>query len=248
MKFHVSTFFFTPRSKEEFIEALVNFQDGCGKFYHYRAYFLAATGIAEFGECSKADEIVAQIVQLSFDDEQLQEGAKAALQQTHRAKAITALVKLIADSQSEYTRTEAAEILGKIAVGDENAIAALVKLIADSHDKDTRREAAESLENILPANQMPKVVTALRYYFKPSEERYKVIWHCAQNLPYSTFYQAWHHRYYTKLAMRLARQRWLQFALCLFLWLSIFAVVRLTVSQSVNNSTEIEQQQEIYQH
>jgi predicted NACHT family NTPase len=34
--------------KEEFIKALVEFEDGCKGFYGYRAYFLAAMGIGEF--------------------------------------------------------------------------------------------------------------------------------------------------------------------------------------------------------
>ncbi|MBP0009509.1 MAG: hypothetical protein J7526_13720, partial [Roseofilum sp. Belize Diploria] len=53
--------------KEQFIEALVNFEDGCGEwnlekvdrgFYQYQAYFLAAVGIGEFKSCSLTDEIV----------------------------------------------------------------------------------------------------------------------------------------------------------------------------------------------
>ncbi len=53
--------------KEAFIEELVEFEDGCGEwlsqelvdkgFYEYRAYFLAAAGIAEFEDCSRVDEI-----------------------------------------------------------------------------------------------------------------------------------------------------------------------------------------------
>jgi len=34
--------------KEEFIQALIEFSDRCGGYYHYQAYFLAAQGIAEF--------------------------------------------------------------------------------------------------------------------------------------------------------------------------------------------------------
>jgi hypothetical protein len=34
-------------AKEEFIKALVEFEDGCKDFYKYQAYFLAAAGLAE---------------------------------------------------------------------------------------------------------------------------------------------------------------------------------------------------------
>jgi hypothetical protein len=84
--------------KEEFIQALVEFEDGCEKFYRYRAYFLAAAGIAEFKDCSRADEIVEQIVEWSFGyeiEEQewipyksapCAEAARAVLLETHRQK------------------------------------------------------------------------------------------------------------------------------------------------------------------
>ena len=52
--------------KEGFIKALVEFEDGCDNFYGYRAYFLAAAGIAEFKDCSLADEIVSQVIKWGF--------------------------------------------------------------------------------------------------------------------------------------------------------------------------------------
>jgi hypothetical protein len=56
------------KQKEEFIQALVKFQDGCRNFYWYRAYFLATAGIAEFRDCNHnlANEIIEQIVRWSF--------------------------------------------------------------------------------------------------------------------------------------------------------------------------------------
>ncbi len=151
--------------KEEFIEALVKFQDGCRGFYKYRAYFLAAAGIAEFGECSRADEVVAQIVQWGFGYfntrekqwktfvDPIKKRAKTALQQTHRAKAITALAKLIPDLQYEYTRWQAAESLGQIGAGNQTAIDILVNLITTSQSPDSRTRVAESLGRIDPGNQ-----------------------------------------------------------------------------------------------
>lgn len=49
--------------REQFIQALVEFEDGCRGFYWFRAFFLAAVGIAEFRNYFRADEIVVQIVQ-----------------------------------------------------------------------------------------------------------------------------------------------------------------------------------------
>lgn len=65
----------TNEKKEEFIDKLVNFDDGCGErnfdkatrgFYEYLAYFLAASGIAEFRKCILADRIVEHIFMWSF--------------------------------------------------------------------------------------------------------------------------------------------------------------------------------------
>jgi predicted NACHT family NTPase len=71
--------------KQEFIDALVNFEDGCGKwrniyildrwenlfradkgFYEYRAYFLAGVGISEFHDYSQINEIIRPIVKWKF--------------------------------------------------------------------------------------------------------------------------------------------------------------------------------------
>ncbi|MEH2416377.1 NACHT domain-containing protein [Nostoc sp.] len=52
--------------KEEFIKALVEFDDGCWYFYKRRAYLLAAAGMAEFKDCSLREEIVGMIVDWSF--------------------------------------------------------------------------------------------------------------------------------------------------------------------------------------
>ncbi|MHC5595749.1 MAG: HEAT repeat domain-containing protein [Nostoc sp.] len=148
--------------KQQFIDALVNFKDGCGKwnredvdkgFYEYRAYFLAAAGIAEFKHDSRADEIVKQIVK--WTDSSIQQEARSALQQTDRIKAIAALVQLLQSTTvDDYTRWQAADSLGKIGTGNKDAIAALVQLLQSTtlHD-DTRRLAAESLGEIDPGNQ-----------------------------------------------------------------------------------------------
>ncbi|MEQ8537215.1 MAG: NACHT domain-containing protein [Coleofasciculus sp. D1-CHI-01] len=52
-------------NKEEFITALVNFDDKCYSLYGYQAVLLAAAGIAEFRDCQIADYIINWIIQLS---------------------------------------------------------------------------------------------------------------------------------------------------------------------------------------
>ena len=82
-------------------------------------------------------------------------------------------------------------------------IATLTQLILASENGSLRYSVADSLKNILTeTQQMTGVVTALKNClsdktyendFERFKNSYKVIWHRAQNLPYPTFYHAWHH-------------------------------------------------------
>ena len=117
--------------------------------------------------------------------------------------AVAALIELIRPSEKEYILKKAVEILGEIGQGNPDAIAALTKLILASENESIREQAADILKEILTeTQQMAGVVTALKDClsdetyendFDRYNNSYKVIWHCAQNLPYPTFYHAWHH-------------------------------------------------------
>jgi hypothetical protein len=97
----------------------------------------------------------------------------------------------------------AASSLEEIGKGNPDAIAALTQLILTSENHDIRSQAADSLKEILTeTQQMTGVVTALKDCLSDEtyendygkfKNSYAVIWHCAQNLPYPTFYDAWHH-------------------------------------------------------
>jgi predicted NACHT family NTPase/3-methyladenine DNA glycosylase AlkC len=176
------------QQKEEFIKALVDFEDGCNSqsqipdwkgFYEYRAYFLAASGIGEFKDCVLADKIVAQIVKWGFGyfnsekhnwqrfGTEIQDKALAVIGETERKKAITALEELIRDSQNEDTRWQAAGSLVKIAKDNPIAITALEELVRDSQNEDTRWQAAGSLVKIAKDN--PIAITALVELIRDSQ-------------------------------------------------------------------------------
>jgi predicted NACHT family NTPase len=163
------------QQKEKFIKALVEFDDGCNiqsqisdckGFYEYRAYFLAAAGIAEFKDCDLADTIVEQIVKWGFGyfnvqtqewqifNYEITKNARALLVETDRQKAIAELEKLICNSKDEFTRILVAEKLGKITPNNTTAITELEKLIRDSKDESTRRQAAKVLGIIAPSNMI----------------------------------------------------------------------------------------------
>ncbi|MEY3866280.1 MAG: hypothetical protein RLZZ338_171, partial [Cyanobacteriota bacterium] len=118
-------------------------------------------------------------------------------------EAITALVKLLKTTENENTRREMAYSLGNIGKGHPQIIAALVQFLKTTENKDTLRKVVDSLEKILTTpEQYAGVVSALKdcfsdevyqNNFKRFDECYKVVWHCAANLPYPEFYQAWHH-------------------------------------------------------
>ncbi|MEH2079799.1 MAG: NACHT domain-containing protein, partial [Nostoc sp.] len=177
------------QQKEDFIKALVEFEDGCNSqsqihnwkgFYEYRAYFLAAAGIAEFKDCASADAIVKRIVKWGFGylnfkkqqwqsfDEHIKEKAKAVLAETDRKKAIAALVELIRDSQSKIDPWGAAYTLGEIAPDNPTAITALVELIHDSQSKINPWGAAYTLRKIAPDN--PTMIAALEELVRDSQD------------------------------------------------------------------------------
>ncbi|MBD1921382.1 HEAT repeat domain-containing protein [Microcoleus sp. FACHB-831] len=153
------------QQKEQFIQELVDFEDSCKAFYWYRAYFIAAAGIAEFKDCAKADEIVVLIIKLGFghfniEEQQwrtflypIVEGARAAVLQTNYAIAVNKLIDLLETAEDYDTRREAAESLGKIGTGNDGAIAALVRILESKEDYFTRSSAAEILGEIVTGTE-----------------------------------------------------------------------------------------------
>ncbi|MCT7969330.1 HEAT repeat domain-containing protein [Laspinema sp. D1] len=115
---------------------------------------------------------------------------------------IAALVKVIGTTENENTRRQAAQSLEKIDPGNPEAIAGLVQVIATTEDEDTQTQAAKGLEKILATpQQYTKVVSTLKYClsgevyqndFDRFDKCYKLIWNCAENLPYPEFHEAWH--------------------------------------------------------
>jgi HEAT repeat protein len=125
--------------------------------------------------------------------------------------AIADLTELIHTSGDENIRYQAANRLGEIDTnrlgeineGNPYPIADLTQFILTCEDKSRQEAAAFFLTTkMTETQQMTGVVTALKNClsdktyendFDRFKNSYKVIWHCAQNLPYPTFYHAWHH-------------------------------------------------------
>ena len=159
-------------SKEEFINYLIEFKDGCGGFYSYQAYFLAAEGIAEFADCSLCKPILKQLIKWRFGcfhstlqkwwryPSPIAEGARVSLLKTDRNCAITALEEFIASSQSDFDTWNAAYSLGNFFdPGNKIAISTLEKILTSFYHESFRLQAADSLGKIEPGNSI--AITAL---------------------------------------------------------------------------------------
>ena len=154
--------------KEEFIEALLKFEDGCNSFYQFRANFRAAAGIGQFKDCQWADGIVEAIIMLNcgyyFNTKkqkwqvyrtipyQIVKGARAALLQTNYIIAINQLIDLLKNTKDENCRRSVAECLCEIATGNIEAIDALIAIILTKTDGYIGRTAADILGKIATGN------------------------------------------------------------------------------------------------
>ncbi|MEW6495304.1 MAG: NACHT domain-containing protein, partial [Cyanobacteriota bacterium] len=118
----------------------------------------------------------------------------------NNSQATIALTELL-DSQNEIICQRAAEVLLEISPSNLDAIAALIKLLHSAKDKNVLTWAAMSLKKITHSGSLQAAVKKLRYFlldekYKTDSEHKKhwidVIWHCAENMTYPDFYQAWH--------------------------------------------------------
>lgn len=150
--------------KEAFVQALTEFEDGCGDFYHYQAYFLAAAGLAEFPQCSQTPAILAQLIDWRFGAATwqeprlayplpLSEGARVALLQTDRSSAIASLEQFVQSTSNLFAGWNAACTLGKtLDPANPYAITALEQLIQTVHSENLRLQIADSLGKVDPGN------------------------------------------------------------------------------------------------
>jgi uncharacterized protein YqeY len=159
--------------KEEFIEALIKFKDGCEDFhlengdkgfYELRGYFLAAAGIGEFQKSIHAEEILSKLVKLSEGDfdikkqrliismEPIAKEAKVVLQAIDRRLSISHLISVLrcmcesVNYRNDYlvlTICEVAELILKTDSKNKEVIVNLKKLFNGTHF--SRRSSARVL-------------------------------------------------------------------------------------------------------
>ncbi|BDA73459.1 PBS lyase HEAT-like repeat [Calothrix sp. PCC 7716] len=152
------------QTKDEFINTLIKFDDGVGKYYSYQAYFLAAAGVAEF-HSTLSSEIINSLIKWRFGypvtqnkwcrfPAPVQEGARVALLKTDRKCAITLLSEFIQNCPNEFETWSAAYSLGRtFDPGNTIAIATLEKLVRLIRQEPLRLQAADSLGKVDPGNK-----------------------------------------------------------------------------------------------
>ncbi|MDT9307605.1 MAG: HEAT repeat domain-containing protein, partial [Limnospira sp. PMC 1291.21] len=167
------------QKKEEFIRALVEFEDGVRDFYEYKTYLLAAAEINQFKTCSLATDIVRQVVKWGFGYfntekqewqtflEPIEEAAREVIPQTIRPLAMSALIELIENCPEKDSRMQAAETLGKIDPGNPKAIAVLLEIIRTTENEWARWRVADSLGKIDPGN--PDAIAVLLEIIRTTE-------------------------------------------------------------------------------
>ena len=184
--------------KEEFINALVGFDDGCGEanFYGFQAYFLAAAGIKQCENLDKIikEEIVSEIVKCSFGylNEQYQwvkflepisNQAKQALQKTEVNIAIKKIVEIIINPYLGRNRLEIyyhlADILVQIARKNLIAIKDLEDLSNSNLNNDIAQQIATILGRIDSGNKT--AITKLEKLIDLTQDKFK-LWTLIDNL------------------------------------------------------------------
>ena len=124
-------------------------------FYGYKAYFLAAEGIAQYKKCSKADEIVEQVAKWATADSNknkdnnwwifvtdINEAAKSALFKTYELKAIETLEKLITNTYNYDQFNQIVDCLYELDKKNCQFFRSImIKVINNCQDKHTLEEA-----------------------------------------------------------------------------------------------------------
>ena len=158
--------------KQEFIDALVNFDDGCGEwewenigkgFYEYRAYFIAASGINEFKSHPIANKIVNHLVHLAlgYFSHKKQEWQNhidvisryviinKILTQTDKSSTIQGICSILENPQypeSFYSR--AIFVLGEIGQGNSQANSTLKRVLNNTRNIEIRKQILIILKKI----------------------------------------------------------------------------------------------------
>ncbi|MDB9314198.1 hypothetical protein PN462_13885 [Spirulina sp. CS-785/01] len=154
-------------------------------------------------------EVTMSLMQVAIENEQLSLALEKLMSDPKIASNVLDILDSVyqvmhnSSNEEKYNDNVYTNNLEKLTLENNQEYMELVNVLKNSEDEWTTREAAESLKKILTtAGQYAEVVSTLKdslsdevYQndFDRFNKFYKVIWNCAENLPYPEFYQAWHH-------------------------------------------------------
>ncbi|HAX75208.1 MAG TPA: hypothetical protein DCY88_05070 [Cyanobacteria bacterium UBA11372] len=153
------------QQKDALIQALVSFDSDCDEFYRSQAYFLAASGIAEFRDSSFADRIVGQLVEWGFGylnaekdkwvifPKPIELEARERLKQTDKEKTITFITQLIKTCENSEIIELACNFLQTINVEENRLISPILHLLGNSQNEKIILKSAEILDSIASENE-----------------------------------------------------------------------------------------------
>jgi hypothetical protein len=175
------------KQKEVFIKALMEFEDRCKDFYGFRAYFLAAAGIAELKNCSLAlaDAIVTGMIKWLIAApgySWLGREIRSVLQETDCRRVIDKLIPLLDDSRYKSKRHDIIECLGRIGIEDFRVIEALTRIVDGQSENFCCREIAayylvtsanQNLKDTKKMNEFAARINNINLYLKQTASRNK---------------------------------------------------------------------------
>lgn len=152
--------------KADFLQALVDFADGCGGFYDTQAKLLATKGLAEYPQFAGAEALVTEVVYWRFQQQNGKptvwiEPAGEALSHSDRTLVTKAIEQVISNTQNPFEQWLAAHSLGKnYDPGNGIAIATLEHLLAQAPNVDMQIAMAKTLADIQPGH--PQAIQTLQ--------------------------------------------------------------------------------------
>jgi HEAT repeat protein len=157
--------------KERLISTLYHFEDGCGDFYKYRAFFLSASGVAEFKKTCEAEQIIDKLIQIALDrGSNISEEAEVILVETDRKRLAERLSNLLDDPHFFEFRERIAIKLGRANPESPKAIAVLSSLLDNPAPHRSRVNVARELGKVSPQN--PKAISFLELLLDDSNLHY----------------------------------------------------------------------------
>jgi HEAT repeat protein len=160
------------QEKETFIQALIEFEEcNFNDFYEFRAYFLAAEGVAEFNNSKQADSIIEQIVHWgfgNFDEEKklwqeylepISESARAVLLKINRDKKLIKYLlqkfkDLLKNNERESLLGQLLKILSEVGKGNQEVINTLQESLKIITSKGICLLVSDSLGQMDPCNEI----------------------------------------------------------------------------------------------